>query len=120
VRLRSGLALEQFLLVLDLRPFVRIARRILAFNDLFPLLGQFGVERDELPLLDRHVVLGENGLDRAFGDAKGAVNALLRVDDQHVRAFVKAVDRADVDAIRVFALDAAFGDDVSHGASNAV
>ena len=61
-----------------------------------------------------HVVLGEDRLDRALGDAQRAVDALVGIDDQHVRALAKAVDRADIDAVGVLALDAALGDDVGH------
>jgi GH15 family glucan-1,4-alpha-glucosidase len=37
------------------------------------------------------------------------------VDDEHVLAFIEAIDRADLDAIGVFALYAVFVDDVGHG-----
>jgi hypothetical protein len=36
------------------------------------------------------------------------------VDDEHVLALVEAVDRANLDAVHVLALDAVFVDDVSH------
>jgi hypothetical protein len=36
------------------------------------------------------------------------------MDHQHVLALVEAIDGADLDAIGVLALDAGFGDDVSH------
>jgi hypothetical protein len=36
------------------------------------------------------------------------------MDDEHVLALVEAIDRADLDAVHVLALDAVFGDDVSH------
>jgi hypothetical protein len=36
------------------------------------------------------------------------------VDDEHVVAFIEAVDGADLDAVHVLTLDAVFGDDVSH------
>ena len=41
-------------------------------------------------------------------------NAVVGVDDEHVLALVEAIDRADLDAIGVFALDAGFIDDVGH------
>jgi hypothetical protein len=44
--------------------------------------------------------------------AKDAI--LVGVDDEHVLALVEAIDRADLDAIGVFALDAGFIDDVGH------
>ena len=48
-------------------------------------------------------------------DADGAVDALVWVDDQEVRAFAKAVDGADVYTISEAAFDAGFCDDVCHG-----
>jgi hypothetical protein len=36
------------------------------------------------------------------------------MDDEHVLADIKAVDRTYLDAVHVFALDAGFGDDVGH------
>ena len=36
------------------------------------------------------------------------------MDDEHVLAFIETVDRADFDAVHVFALDAVLGDDVGH------
>jgi hypothetical protein len=77
-------------------------------------LGQFRVERDELALAGGHVILRKDGLRRTFRHAQVAVDALLRVDHQEIRAFVKAIHRADFDAIGVLALDAVFGDNVSH------
>ncbi|EGK71139.1 hypothetical protein METUNv1_02526 [Methyloversatilis universalis FAM5] len=65
-------------------------------------------------LIGRHVVLGEDGLGRAFRHAQRAVDALVRIDHQEVRAFAEAIDRAHIDAVGVLALDTGFGDDVSH------
>jgi hypothetical protein len=39
------------------------------------------------------------------------------VNDEHVLAFIEAVDWTDLDAVHVFALDAVVGDDVSHRVS---
>ena len=81
----------------------------------FQSFDELGVERRELHLVGRHVVLGEDRLDRALGHAERAVDALVRIDDEEIRALAKAVDRADVDAVGVLAADAGFGDDVGHG-----
>jgi hypothetical protein len=62
-----------------------------------------------------HVVLGKDGLGRTFGHAQGTVDALLWIDDKEIRPFVETIHGADIDAIGVFALDAGFGDNVSHG-----
>ena len=84
-----GSAFEMLELVLHLRPVVRIGQRVLAFDDRFPALRQLCVEGDEGLLIIGNVVLGENGLDRAFGHTKGAVDALVGIDDQEIGAFRK-------------------------------
>src|SRR3954466_8902667 len=95
-------------------PFVGVARRRLSFDDRLPALRQLGIERDEWMLRVRHVVLGEDRLDRACGHAQRAVDALGGIDHQHVRPLTEAVDRTHVDAVGVLALDARLGYDVSH------
>ena len=72
------------------------------------LLRQLGVELDEVLLVARHVFLGQDRVDRALGDADRAVDALVGVDRQEVRAFAEAIDRADIDAVGVLAADARF------------
>lgn len=62
-----------------------------------------------------HVILGEDGIGRAFGLAQGAVDALVGVDDQKIRTFMEAIDRADFHTVGVFAFDAVVGDDEGHG-----
>jgi hypothetical protein len=51
------------------------------------------------------IIFRDNGLDRAFRLAQCAVDTFIRVDDQHVRTFVKAVYRADFYTVGIFALD---------------
>jgi hypothetical protein len=60
------------------------------------------------------VIFGHNRVYRAFGLAKCAIDALIGVDNEHVRTLVEAVDGADLDAIREFALDTTFNDNKSH------
>ena len=55
-------------------------------------------------------------LSRTFRLAHAAVDALVGMDDEHVLAFVEAVDRTHLHAVHVFALDAVVGDDEGHGA----
>src|SRR5687767_12105405 len=72
------------------------------------------VDLDEgLPLVGERI-LGKDRLDRALRLARAAVDALLRIDDQHPAELVDAVDRADVDARAIFDVDARLGDDVRH------
>src|SRR6267154_368419 len=108
-------AFEKVFLFLHLRPLIGVRRRGLALDDGLPGLGELGIDGNPVALRGRDVILGKDGFDGALRDAQGAVDALLRVDHQHVGALAKAVDRAHVDAVGVLALDAALGDDVCHG-----
>src|ERR1044071_2209817 len=65
-------------------------------------------------LVGGQIVVGENRLRRAFGNAQATVDAALRIDDEKIRALVKTIRRAHCDAIGVFATNAVFRDDKSH------
>ena len=58
--------------------------------------------------------LGLDRLDGTFRFAQGAVDALIRINDQKIRALMEAIDGTDLDAVHVFALDAGFGDHERH------
>jgi hypothetical protein len=58
--------------------------------------------------------VGLDGFDRTLGLTHAAVDALVRVDDEHVGAFIEAVDGANLDAIGVLALDAVLDDHIGH------
>src|SRR5579864_5534993 len=78
------------------------------------MLVVLGDER--LPLVGR-LFQRIDGLDGAGVDAQAAVDALLRVDVEHLPVLglaVDAVHRAHIDAGRVLHADARFGDDVGH------
>src|SRR5476651_1140136 len=66
------------------------------------------------PLLRHRLAVRDDRLDRAFGLADPAIDAFVGVDDQHVLAFIEAVDGTNLDAIHVLAADAGLGDDISH------
>src|SRR5678815_3082384 len=108
------LALQQLELVRLAVPVLGVARSILANGQHRPVLGKVGVERDEMLLACRHVVLGKDRVGRALGLAQRAVDTLFGIDHEEVRSLVKAVDRADFHAIGVLALDAVFSDDKRH------
>src|SRR4051812_47587613 len=97
-------------------PLVRIRQGRLALGDALPAHGlrEFGVELDELHLVGRGVFLGVDRVHRAFGDAHGAVDALVGVDHEEIGPFAEAVHGADVHAVGVLAADTGFGDDVGH------
>src|SRR5205814_9070088 len=56
----------------------------------------------------------------AFGDASFAVNALIRMDVEHLLPFIKALNRADDDAVGVLAAEAGLANDVSHDSPRAI
>ena len=93
-------------------PLLGVGRRSLLGRDIGPRLGVFGV--DAQPFLDALLGIRLDRLDRAFRLADPAIDAFVRMDDQHVVTLVEAVHRTDFDAIGVFAFDAGFSDDVSH------
>ena len=51
-----------------------------------------------------------------YSSVRFAVDAVVRVDVEHRVVLVEALHRADDAAVGVFALVAAFGDDVRHSA----
>ena len=53
-------------------------------------------------------------MNRALIHARAAIDTFIGVDDKHVRPLAKAVDRAHINAIGIFALDARLDDNVSH------
>jgi hypothetical protein len=88
-------------------------RRFL-FGDDRALGCHFGVELGEGLLVLGHIVLMENGLDGAFGNASFAIDAFIRVDVKHLLTFIKAFDGAYDDAVGVFAAEAGLSNNVSH------
>src|SRR5690606_12938115 len=62
----------------------------------------------------RRLGVGKDRLGRAFRLAHAAVDALVGVDDEHVLALVEAIDRTDLDAVHVLALDAVVRDHIGH------
>jgi hypothetical protein len=74
-----------------------------------------------LPFFEQ-LVLGEDRIDRARLDARVAVDALLRVDEQLadigetgvVLGRVDAVNRTHLDAREVLQVDARLGDHIGH------
>src|SRR5262245_41062707 len=97
-------------------PGVGVGRGRPLARDVRPLDREIGVQLE--PFLRLRVGVRQDRLGRALGLAHAAVDALVGMDHEHVGALVKAIDGADLDAVHVLALDAVFGDDVSHRAAD--
>jgi len=98
-------------------PFLSIVllgalRLLLLFGDVRPRLGVFGIHSE--PFLKIRLGIRLDSLGGPLGFANATVDALVRMNDEHVFAFVEAINRTDFDAIGVLALDTVFGDDISH------
>ena len=68
------------------------------------------------PFLEIRLGIRFDRVRRAFWLADATVDALVRMDDEHILALVETIDGADLDAIGVFALYALIVDDVGHSA----
>src|SRR5579875_1538107 len=93
-------------------PAFGVARALLLDRNIRPDLCILCVEFQ--PLLKARFRIRLARLGRAFGLADAAINALVRVDDEHVLALVEAVHRTHFDTVHVLALDAVLDNDVSH------
>src|ERR1700722_3750357 len=113
-------ALEQLELLRLVFPFLGVGRRRAFLGDHRPLLRQLGIELFEGFLSRWYFLLREDRLHRTFRLAQRAVDALVRVDHEKIRPFMKAVDRADLHTVHVFAFDAAFRHDKGHWCSEAM
>ena len=115
----ESLFFQVFEFVFDAIPFGGIRRGFLAHGDDWPVARKLGVELDVVFLACRHIIFREDRLGGAFRLTEGAVDALVWVDDEEVRAFVEAIHRADFHAVGVLAFDAIVGHYEGHcGLSN--
>lgn len=67
-----------------------------------------------MPLIIRHIIFRIDGFNRTLRHTKRAINAFVRVYDEKIAAFVKAIDRTNIYTVRVLAANTGFSDDISH------
>src|SRR5882724_10179503 len=113
LRFAATACAEEFVeLAFDILPFVGVFRRWFFTGYVGPRRRIFAVQFQ--PALSLRLAVRNDSLDRTFGLAHTAIDALVRVNDEHVLALVEAVDRAHLDAVHVLAADAGFSDNVGH------
>ena len=61
-----------------------------------------------------------DGIDRTLRNANGAANAFIRINGEKIGAFTEAINWANIDTVSVFATDAGFKNNVSHGGNKEV
>ena len=93
-------------------PFFRICRLLTFHGDVWPFRCVFRVDLE--PLFEAWLCVRLNRLRRAFRLTYTTIDAFIWMDDEHVLAFIETVDRADFDAVHVFALDAIVGHQIGH------
>src|SRR5262245_45952387 len=101
-----------FELAPDAIEFLGTRRGFLFGRYVRPLAGIFGI--DFQPLFETRFGIRLDRIGRAFGFADAAVDALVGVDDKHVLTLVETIDRTDLYAVHVLALDAIVGHDIGH------
>jgi hypothetical protein len=91
-------------------PLLRVGRGHFLDRNIWP---DFRVVRiQQQPFLKPRRGVGLDRIDRTFRLAHPAIDAVVRVDDEHVLALVEAVHGAHFDAVHRFAANAALVDDV--------
>src|SRR5258707_9817924 len=90
-------------------PLLRVGRGRFFDCNIWPDFRVFRVQRQ--PCLKPRLGVRLNRVDRAFRHADPAIDAFVRVDDEHVLALVEAVHGAHVDAVHDFAANTALVDD---------
>ena len=79
-------------------------------RDVRPDLSILGIDLE--PFFEAGLGVRLDRIDRAFRFANTAIDAFIRVNDEHVLTLIKAVDRTDLNTVHVLTFDAAFIDDV--------
>ena len=100
--------------VRDAVPLVGVRWRRFDAGDIWPDFGKFGIEFNKSDLRRRHSIFLENGIGRAFGFTKTAVNTVYGTDCQKIWAFVKSIRWAHGNTIGVLTFDAVVSDDKCH------
>lgn len=92
--------------------FLCLRQLILLLGDVGPFGGVFRIDLE--PLVEARFGIWLDGISRAFRLAHAAIDALVRMNDEHVLTFIEAVYRTYFNAIGVLALDAIVRDDIGH------
>jgi hypothetical protein len=95
-------------------PFLGVFHRRFHLSDVWPLLRQFRIQLQELLLIIWQLIFRVDCVNRALGLTQCAIDALVRMDYQEIRAFVKAVYRANLNTVGVFTVDTVFANYKCH------
>jgi len=96
-------------------PVLRVGRRRFFHCNVWPDFRVFGIQPQ--PFLWPRLGVRFDRVNWAFRHADPTIDALVRMDDEHVLAFIEAVHRTHFDAIHNLATDAVVVDDIGQLAS---
>jgi hypothetical protein len=104
---RSALKFRQF--SCPIFPVLCVGQRSFSFGDGFPSreLTNLGINGGHVPLIGGKIFLCIDRVDRTLGYAHRAVNAAIGIDGQKIGPFNEAIYGTNVNAVCVFATDAA-------------
>ena len=91
-------------------PLLRVGRGRFFDRNIWSDFRVFRIQRQ--PFLEPRLGVRLNRVDGAFRHADPAIDAFVRVDDEHALALVEAVHGAHLHAVRVLATNAVLVDDV--------
>src|SRR5882672_11487897 len=91
-------------------PLLRVGRGHFFERNIWPDFRVFRIQRQ--PFLKPRLGVWLDRVDRAFGLAHPAVDALVRMDNEHVLALIEAVDGAHLDAVHKLTANTAIIDDI--------
>ena len=109
--------IEQMQLVVYACPMSMIGQRCLGSRDATPVRtgGEIRVQCNEVLLIKRHFMIADNRAHGTFGYAHRAIDTFVGINRQKIRTLEKTVHRADINAVRIFAVNAGLCDDKRHG-----
>src|SRR4029077_4187156 len=107
---RAGICREVLEFVRLPLPLLRVGWGRFFDRNIWPDFRVMSIQRQ--PFLKPRLGVGLDRVDRALRLAHPAIDAFVRVDDEHVLALVEAVHRAHFNAVHGFAANATLVDDV--------
>ena len=90
----------------------RVCRRFAFNRDVRPFARELFIQAQ--PFLESRLRVRLDRINRAFRLAHAAIDAFVRMNDEHVLAFVEAIDRTNLHTVHELTFDAALVNDVGH------
>lgn len=111
----TGIRREEFFkLAFHTLKVLAVCRAFAIYSDVWPLFGILRIYLEPLFKIRAWLCVRFDRIGRAFGFTHATVNTLVWMDNQHVFTLVETINRANFNAIHIFALNAFIVDDIGH------